>query len=387
MPRSTVVSRTASYATPSSGVPLIRGGPVMDVVLEAAARAAVHGSKILITGESGVGKDLVARHIHATSPRAQNSFVAVNCAGFTESLLESELFGHVKGSFTGAYRDKPGKLQLAHDGTIFLDEVGEMPTRMQALLLRFLETGELQTVGDSATQRVDVRVITATNRDLRRMAANGQFRDDLLYRIRVIEIRVPPLRSRPGDVRALAEHFLHKFDPLRRFSEHAMAAMEKYQWPGNVRELQNVVEQVAAMSPQRIIEVDDLPQPVGASAEAAYPLVERRHHVADELYASLVDGRIDFWTDVYAQFMDRDITRRELRSLVQRGLGAARGNHRELLRLFRMRPSEYKRFLNFLARHNCSVDFRPFRDREYLNGDRDLSEGASGQSAPRSSGG
>jgi transcriptional regulator with PAS, ATPase and Fis domain len=363
-----LVSRMVPHVAPSTGVPIIRGGPVMEAVLEAAARAAARGSKVLITGESGVGKDLIASYVHAMSPRARNSFVAVNCAGFTESLLESELFGHLKGSFTGAHRDRPGKLQLAHGGTIFLDEVGEMSPRMQALLLRFIETGELQTVGDSTTHRVDVRVITATNRDLQRMAANGQFRDDLLYRIRVIELRVPPLRSRPGDVRVLAEYFLRKLDPLRHFSEAALAAMEAYRWPGNVRELQNVVEQVVSMAPNLTVDVNDLPSPLAAiPADASFPAVDRRRSAADQLFADLVEGRIDFWTDVYARFMDRDMTRRELRALVQRGLAAARGNHREMLRLFHLRSGDYKRVLSFLGRHDCTVDFRPFRDQGCSN--------------------
>jgi DNA-binding NtrC family response regulator len=356
-------SRIVRHDTGGIAVPLIRGGPVMDGVLEVASRAAANGSKVLITGESGVGKDLVARFIHAMSPRARNNFVAINCAGLTETLLESELFGHVKGSFTGAYRDSRGKLQLAHGGTIFLDEIGEMTPRMQALLLRFLETGELQTVGDSHGQRVDVRVITATNRDLRKMVAEGRFRDDLFYRIRVVEIRVPPLRNRPGDVRALAEHFLAKFGSLRRLTGDAVAALERHWWPGNVRELQNVIEQVVSMSTGVVIEVGDLPPLLGPNdAPEAFPCADRRRDVADQLYLDLLECRIDFWTGVYTPFMERNLTRHDLRGVVQRGLAATRGNHREMLRLFHVAPAEYKRFLNFLARHGCSVDFRPFRD-------------------------
>ena len=174
-------------------------------------RVATGDAKVLITGESGVGKDLIAREIHGRSSRASRSFIAVNCAGLTETLLESELFGHVKGSFTGAYRDKPGKLQLAHRGTLFLDEVGEMSLRMQALLLRFLENGEIQAVGaDHIKSTVDVRVVAATNRNLGDMVANGQFREDLLYRLRVIHIHVPPLRERKEDVRVLVQHLASK---------------------------------------------------------------------------------------------------------------------------------------------------------------------------------
>src|SRR5688572_8921501 len=167
-----------------------------------AEHAAQGDAKVLLTGESGVGKDVIAQHIHNNSRRRMAEYVAVNCAGLTESLLESELFGHAKGSFTGAYRDKPGKLQIAHRGTLFLDELGEMSLRMQALLLRFLENGEIQSVGsDRTTCTVDVRVIAATNGNLPELIATGRFRGDLLYRLRVIHLHIPPLRSRQADHR------------------------------------------------------------------------------------------------------------------------------------------------------------------------------------------
>src|SRR5262245_27684100 len=181
----------------------------MTELLAMAERAAASPAKVLITGESGVGKDVVARYIHSRSARKAAPFVAVNCAGVTETLLESELFGHVKGSFTGAYRDKRGKTQLAHRGTLFLDEVGEMSLRMQALLLRFLENGEVHAVGSDQPQtHVYVRVIAATNRNLTELVAAGQFREDLYYRLCVIHLRVPPLRERPEDVQELMKHFL-----------------------------------------------------------------------------------------------------------------------------------------------------------------------------------
>src|SRR5262245_44050010 len=171
---------------------LVGTSPVMERLRSASARVAAGTAKVLITGESGVGKDLVARFIHARSPRATRPFVALNCAGISETLLESELFGHVRGSFTGAHRDKVGLFQLAHRGTVFLDEVGEMSLRMQALLLRFLENGEVKAVGsDSVSAKVDVRVIAATNRSLPDLVARGQFREDLMYRIMVVHIEVP----------------------------------------------------------------------------------------------------------------------------------------------------------------------------------------------------
>src|SRR3990170_3086530 len=185
---------------------------LMTNLLQEVERVARSDAKVLITGESGVGKELVAQAIHVGSPRAERPFVPVNCAGVPETLLESELFGHVRGSFTGAYRDKAGKLELADGGALFLDEIGEMSLRMQGLLLRFLETGELQKVGtDRAARAVDVRIIAATNRILRDLIAQGQFRDDLFYRLNVVHLVVPPLRERKEDIPGLVQHFLDAF--------------------------------------------------------------------------------------------------------------------------------------------------------------------------------
>ncbi len=191
---------------------LIGASVAMAELVQEIERIARSDAKVLVTGESGVGKELVATAIHRRSARAARQLVTVNCAGLPETLLESELFGHVKGPFTGAYRDKPGKLELADGGTIFLDEIGEMTLRMQGLLLRFLETGELQKVGsDRPTMRVNVRVIAATNRNLRDMIAQGTFREDLFYRLNVIHLTVPPLRERREDIPPLVEHFLEQF--------------------------------------------------------------------------------------------------------------------------------------------------------------------------------
>src|SRR6186713_70360 len=203
---------------------LIGKSAAMDELREEIARVARSDAKVLITGESGVGKELVAAAVHNQSARSQAAFVPVNCAGIPETLLESELFGHVKGSFTGAYRDKPGKLEMADHGTIFLDEIGEMTLRMQGLLLRYLETGEIQKVGaERAVRATDVRVIAATNRSLRDLIAQGQFREDLFYRINVIHIEVPPLRERREDIPLLIEYFLARFTGSRS-TEAALAA-------------------------------------------------------------------------------------------------------------------------------------------------------------------
>ena len=203
-------------------VDLIGHSPEILALQEEIERVARSDAKVLITGESGVGKEIVARSIHTLGPRAPMPFAPVNCAGLPETLLESELFGHVKGSFTGAYRDKPGKLETAHTGTVFLDEVGEMTLRMQGLLLRFLETGELQKVGaDGSGRHVNVRVIAATNRNLRDMISQGQFRDDLFYRLNVIHIVVPPLRDRREDIPVLVEHFLGQLHRGQPLADHA----------------------------------------------------------------------------------------------------------------------------------------------------------------------
>jgi transcriptional regulator with PAS, ATPase and Fis domain len=341
---------------------MIGGSPAMQGLIETATRASARNTKVLITGESGVGKDVLARYIHSKSPRAGKPFIAVNCAGLAETLLESELFGHVKGSFTGAYRDKLGKLELAHGGTIFLDEVGEMTPRMQALLLRFLESGEVQPVGgDSTHRRVDARVIAATNRDLDKMTAAGSFREDLLYRIRVVHLHVPPLRDRVGDVRPLLSYFLAKIDPTITLSEEAWQVLEAHRWPGNVRELQNVVEQLSAAGHERELDAADMPVYTRGPVVLRARTAERRRDHIDELYDRLVGGSALFWRDVYEVFMDRDMTRNDLRHLISRGLTETEGNYRNLLDRFRLPRTDYKRLLNFLVRHGCAIDFRPFR--------------------------
>jgi len=261
---------------PGGAQNIIAASPQMLEVLAMARRAAAGESKVLITGESGVGKDLIARTVHIHSPRANGPFIAVNCAGLTETLLESELFGHVKGSFTGAYRDKPGKLQLAHRGTLFLDEVGEMSLRMQALLLRFLETGEIQSVGShGASGHVNVRVIAATNRNLAERVSAGEFREDLLYRLRVIHVHVPPLRERREDVPILIDHLLKKSQRPVTISDEAMQILQRYRWPGNVRELQNVVEQAIWFAERDMIDVGHLPRGLRNAGEALLPLPDR----------------------------------------------------------------------------------------------------------------
>jgi transcriptional regulator with PAS, ATPase and Fis domain len=341
--------------------------PAIVEVADEIERVARSDAKVLISGESGVGKEVVARSIHGRSRRASRPFVAVNCAGIPETLLESELFGHVKGSFTGAYRDKPGKLELADTGTVFLDEVGEMTLRMQGLLLRFLETGELQKVGtDRGVATVNVRVLAATNRKLDEMAAQGQFREDLFYRLNVIHLVVPPLRERKPDIPALIDQALKPFVGVngyivRDLAPDAIQALVEYAWPGNVRELHNVVERLVVTGRREVIAVDDLPHEIRNGRVAAKPRRERRRTVADDLFKLLTENKESFWTAVYPLYINRDITRSNVRELVSKGLEQARGNYKIVARLFNMEARDYKKFLNFLRKHDCQVPFREYR--------------------------
>ena len=250
-------------------------------------RIARSDCKVLITGESGVGKEVVASEIVTGSLRASRPYVTVNCAGLPETLLESELFGHVRGSFTGAYRDQPGKLELANTGTLFLDEIGEMTLRMQGLLLRFLETGELQKIGSGdGHTHADVRVISATNRDLRQLIAQGLFREDLLYRLNTVVIHLPPLRDRREDIPALAEHFVArsaaKLGRELRLSADALERLLRYPWPGNVRELENAIERATILARRESVEPDDLPPHVSAGLQLGpSPTLPRQITLAD----------------------------------------------------------------------------------------------------------
>jgi transcriptional regulator with PAS, ATPase and Fis domain len=331
-------------------------------------RIARSDAKVLVTGESGVGKELVAHAIHQRSARSARAMVAVNCAGLPETLLESELFGHVKGSFTGAYRDKQGKLEMADGGSIFLDEIGEMTLRMQGLLLRFMETGELQKVGaDRAAGRVNVRVIAATNRNLRDMITEGTFREDLFYRLNVIHLTVPPLRERREDIPALIEYFLAQFTRNNGTPVHAIAAesiklLSDYAWPGNVRELENVIERLVVTGRHDTVTPDDLPMEIRTQQGIGLrPKRERRRTVADDLYKKLIEERESFWTAVYPLYMQREITRGNMRDLVRKGLEDARGNYKIVAKLFNMEQRDYKRFLNFLRKHDCQLPFKEYR--------------------------
>ena len=351
---------------------LIGISPAIVALREEILHAARCDAKVLITGESGAGKEIVARLIHGNSGRRRSPLVTVNCAALTETLLETELFGHVRGSFTGAYRDRSGVFEQAHRGTVFMDEIGETTPRMQGLLLRFLETGEIQRVGaDRAQTRVDVRVIAATNRVLLDAVAQKTFREDLYYRLNVVHLYVPPLRERRDDIPLLLRHFLDAFArqyqvSIPNLSSDALDLLLEHPWPVNVRELKNVVERLIVRAGARQIEAADLPAELRAggppsAATAGVPARADAKSVADQLYDQMVKDRESFWSVVYGPFMSRDLTRADMRALVKRGLEATSGNYKVLVELFNMKPEDYKRFLGFLRKYHCHIPFQQFR--------------------------
>jgi Nif-specific regulatory protein len=238
-------------------------------VLENAARVAASTATVLIQGETGTGKELVARYIHDHSNRANGPFVPVNCGALSESLLESELFGHVKGAFTGATTDRKGRFEAAHGGTIFLDEIGEVSLPMQVRLLRVLQETEIERVGDNRSRKLDVRVVAATNRNLEEEVRKGNFRADLFYRLNVVFLQIPPLRSRPEDIPLLVEHFVNTYCQrnvkfIESVTRETLEIMQRYPWPGNVRELENCIEKMVVMAPARVLTPDLLPLTVMA---------------------------------------------------------------------------------------------------------------------------
>jgi DNA-binding NtrC family response regulator len=269
---------------------IIGASPRIRELLDLVAKVAATDSTVLITGETGTGKELVGRAIHHHSRRRQRVFCAVNSAAFPETLLESELFGHRRGAFTGASVNKKGLFEHAHQGTVFLDEVAEMPLSMQAKLLRFLQTGEIRPVGGEGTRCVDVRLVTATNKDLESEVTAGRFREDLYYRLAVIPIHVPALRERLDDLPLLVRHFLRRYEAklgvhVEVIDEAALERLRAHAWPGNVRELENTLERAVALCRQGRIGAADLPARFGEAAEATAPaesipslqVIERAH--------------------------------------------------------------------------------------------------------------
>jgi len=368
---------------------LIGDSPVVVALREEIARAARTSAKVLILGETGVGKEIAARQLHVQSARSERPFVAVNCSGVPETLLESELFGHARGSFTGAYRDKAGLVRQANGGTLFLDELGEMSLRMQGVLLRFTETGEVQPVGsDGPTFQANVRLITATNRDLRQQISGGAFREDLFYRLNVIQIHIPPLRERGDDILLLMEHYLERAATafgvrVPTLSYEASQMLLTYAWPGNIRELRNVAERLALHDREHAIGCDELPVEVRGSALTTSPtqVMGTSVHqaaaseapttmipdlppsvIANEMWHRMMQGE-DFWAVVHKAYKSRELARQELAMIIDRGLQETRGNYRALLQVFHLPATDYKRFHAFLYQQRCNLPVAAYRRR------------------------
>jgi NtrC-family two-component system response regulator AlgB len=271
----------------SQPLPLLTLGPQSRKLAELAAQVSSSDATVLLTGESGTGKSMLAAYIHRLSPRKDGPFVEVACTTLSEHLLESELFGHVRGSFTGAFKDKPGRLEAAEGGTVFLDEIGDLPLALQVKLLRFLQEKTFERVGGADTIEINARIVAATNQNLEQFVREKRFREDLYYRLNVIEIRVPPLRDRPGEIVPLAEYFIERaaemhHRPALKLSDEARGALSGYSWPGNIRELKNLIERAVVLSRGDTITLTDLPDKVLATSrreDQGHTLedLERRH--------------------------------------------------------------------------------------------------------------
>jgi len=314
-----------------------------------------NNATVLIQGETGTGKELVARAIHKLSARAKMPFIAVDCGAIPESLIDSELFGSKRGSFTGAVNDRPGVFEAAHGGTLFLDEISNMNPAMQAKLLRAIQEREIRRVGETRSRPVDVRLIAASNSDLKRLVAEGIFRQDLLFRLNVIEVSIPPLRARREDIPMLASHFLNQLNSTQKvtkvFGPEALHPLLAYSFPGNIRELQNCIERGFFTASGRTI--------------STIPVEPRSGDVSSDdvrkWFADLAEGRRNFWTAIHDRYKQRDIPREKVVALVDLGLRTTRGSYKELASLFRIDPREYRRLMDFLRRNNCLLDFRPYR--------------------------
>lgn len=307
---------------------LIGSGAAMREVYATTRRVAVSNASVLLLGETGTGKELIAKAIHELSPRGSGPFVRVNCGALSESLLESELFGHVRGAFTGAVANRAGRFEAAHTGTIFLDEINSTTPKLQVKLLRVLQEREFERVGDTETIRVDTRVIAASNRDLLDEVAREHFREDLYYRLNVVPIHLPPLRSRRDDIPALVSHFLEIYNRendryVVHIQKEALEALVKYHWPGNVRELQNVVERCVVMAPGDELTVDLLPPVIRGDRTASVAMPGRGGDL-DSLARGLVEQGLSTAAPDDDALFERIVSRVE-RELISQMLAACNG--------------------------------------------------------------
>ncbi|MBZ5637130.1 MAG: sigma-54 dependent transcriptional regulator [Acidobacteriia bacterium] len=332
--------RPAPAALPGEIEGIVSVSPAMEEVRAIIARVAGSDATVLIHGETGTGKELVASLVHGASPRRDGPFVSVDCSALAPGLLESELFGHVKGSFTGALTSKPGLFELAQHGTLFLDEVCNLSLETQGKLLRFLESGEFRPVGGVEVKWVNFRLVAATNRDLAAMVEEGSFRQDLFYRMNVVPLHLPPLRERPSDIPGLIRHFLRKHgtpDAARpwRFSPEALEVLKRYSWPGNVRELKNLVERLCVMVEGDTVRVEHLPAHFAGPARGPTEDVPRTNEELKSLKRTMRSRMFD---DVERRFVIEALTRSEWNvSRAARETGLQRTNFHALMRKHRIR--------------------------------------------------
>jgi DNA-binding NtrC family response regulator len=331
-------------------VTIVGRSPGLESVMDKATLVAKFDEPILLTGESGVGKESLAEAVYLLSPRRKGPFVTVNCPQFQEgNLTVSELFGHTRGSFTGAVADRKGCFEEADGGVIFLDEIGDLHMGAQLMLLRALSSGEFTPLGSNKPRRVNVRVIAATNRPLSATGLGEHFRGDLFFRLRYFHLQLPPLRNREDDWRLLMEFVLERLrmrhGVAKRFSERSMDLLASYQWPGNIRELFSVVTSGYALSTSEVIE----PEAFSSLIETKARFTGRR--VEDSAIRQLAISEGDFWSTIYRRYMDRELNRSQVRSVVAWGLTRVTGSYRRLVELFGMPAEDYQRFMDFLRHH------------------------------------
>jgi nitrogen regulation protein NR(I) len=316
---------TAASSTPDARFGIIGSSPGILEIYALLERVADTPTTVLITGESGTGKELVARALHEHSSRSDKPFIKVNCAAIPKELIESELFGYERGAFTGAVTSKPGRFELASGGTLFLDEIGEIPTEMQVKLLRVLQESEFERVGGIKTIHVDVRLVAATNRDLKKLIATGSFREDLFYRLNVVPMRIPALRERATDIPLLVDHFLKKFNErlkkgIAGVDDEAMAILSAHPWPGNIRELENVIERAVLFCDGQRLGADDLPLEV----KGALPLFNAQVSDVDLQAALTTEGGLKEHVKVAMSKLERELVRRALEQTTGNVTHAAR---------------------------------------------------------------
>jgi transcriptional regulator with PAS, ATPase and Fis domain len=318
--------------------------------------AANNTATVLIEGESGTGKELVARAIHAAGPRAKEAFIAVDCGAIPEGLIEAELFGAKRGSYTGALADRAGLFEAANRGTIFLDEISNTPPALQAKLLRVIQEREIRRIGETKGRPIDVRLIVASNMNLEQLVAQGRFRKDLLYRLKVLYIKVPPLRVRREDIPMLAHAFLQKLNAANKTKKYCAPGvinqLAAQSFPGNVRELQNAIERAFFSSKGTVISAIPVENQTATAVQ---------HDEIESWFNDLSEGRKNFWSEVHSRYKSRDISREKVVALLDLGLRSSGGSYKVLASKFHLKRHEYRRFMDFLRRNNCLLDFRPYR--------------------------